>query len=541
MRIESICLLLPVLCLHGAAEGDIGPEGGPISMVAGRKQLFLDDVAVQEITGLVRTMHQPEKRGAVLKPDLPTDGNLVQIRSAPMWVPDEQVYKLVYLAYAMDERCPVNPALAVSKDGVHWEKPIVGEVEVFGSKENNWLNMGDGLRWPENAFDAQVYDPDDPNPNRRYKGLLGAIGRIPVVSADCIHWTKLDVPPIPSSDEATLTYDREHGRFLAAVKTGNEFGRAFNISISEDFEHWTAPRFLFGADAEDQPIAVEIIRRRIADPGIAMPFFVDPDPATGWKPPADEKHFPTWRAECYNIGVFPYEGLYIGLPMMYFPTGTELPARTNTDGFDLIRLAVSRDLETWTHVDRRQAFIGPSRIDDGKVGVFDRTQLCVTNRPVEHGDELWFYYVGFKWRHPIYEFNQDGSPRDPATLSPEDRADFEEGRGAVCLAVLRRDGFVSLDADAEGGALLTRPLQWAGSHLFLNLDAPDGEARVEILDGAGQPVPGFSEAEAEPVTGDRIRAEVTWRSEAGLDALAGTVVQLRVHLANGRLYAFWTE
>jgi len=533
--------LLPTLaaCVVLWAPSILAAEG--LEMVPGRKHLFLDDLVVQETAGLSRTMHRPEKRGAVLRPDVPSDGTLIQVRAAPMWVPEEAVYKLVYLAYADANRGVVGPAYAVSKDGLHWEKPTIGEVEVLGDTNNNWLPVGLGLRWPQNCLSDVIYDPADPDPARRYKGLLGALGRVPVVSPDCIHWQTLDAPPIPSSDESQLVYDRERGRYLAMLKTGNEYGRAFSIAVSEDFTHWSEPRFLFGADADDQPLAVEFIRRRIIDPGVAKPLFVDPEPSVGWTPPQDKPAQPTWRAECYNIAVFPYEGLYIGLPQMYYPTGTALPARNNTDGFHLIQLAMTRDLVHWTRLGNRQPFIGPSRVDGGLVGIFDRQQLCVTSRPVDRSDALWFYYSGLKWRAHLYELWPDGSPRDPATLSDAERADRDDGWGAVCLAVLRKDGFISLDANENGGYVLTEPLQLAGAGLLVNLDAPDGELLAEVLDAQGEALPGVSRADAVPVRGDAARLPVAWQSGAGLTALAGQTVRFRFHLRQARLYAFWTE
>ena len=90
--------------------------------------------------------------------------------------------------------------------------------------------------------------------------------------------------------------------------------------------------------------------------------------------------------------------------------------------------------------------------------------MFATN-PVEHGDELWFYYSALKWRDNPYRFNSDRTRRDPQTLSPSERADQAEGGGAVCLAVLRRDGFVSLDAGEQPGTVTTRPFRCAGTKL----------------------------------------------------------------------------
>jgi hypothetical protein len=492
------------------------------------------------MAGLTRTMHRPQKRGAALKPDLPSDGSLIQIRSGPMWVPEDGEYKLLYLAYARDPKNVVGIALATSKDGIHWEKPVLGEMEVHGSTKNNWIAMAPDLTWPNNAIEGVVYDPNDLNPDRRFKALQGAVNLRPVVSRDCIHWTRLGTAEIVSGDESHLAHDRERGRFLAIVKTGNEYGRAFSISMSSDFEHWTPNRFLFGADAEDQRMAPEVIRRRIANPNMLGPLFVEPDPASGWKPPAGETHQPVWRAEVYNIGVFPYEGVYIGLPSLYYPTGTGLPERNNTDGFHVIQLVMSRDLQHWTRLGDRQAFIETSGIERGRVGVFDRTQILAANGPIVRDEELWFYYSGLKWRDAIYELNRDGTPRDPATLTTEERADWEDGWGAVCLAVLRRDGFISLDATGTG-YLLTNPVKLAGERLILNLSAPKGQAAVEILNTDDSPIPGFSRADAVPVTGDGVRLPVSWTNGASIAGLSDKMARLRIHLTSAHLYAFYVE
>ncbi len=65
----------------------------PISVPAGQRQLFLDDHGIAKLDNLKRTMHQPVKRGAVLKPDRPWE-TVLQIRSAPAWDESKQVFKL---------------------------------------------------------------------------------------------------------------------------------------------------------------------------------------------------------------------------------------------------------------------------------------------------------------------------------------------------------------------------------------------------------------------------------------------------------------
>src|SRR2546421_3412499 len=66
------------------------------------------------------------------------------------------------------------------------------------------------------------------------------------------------------------------------------------------------------------------------------------------------------------------------------------------------------------------------------------------------------------------------------------------------LAVLRRDGFASMDAGETQGALTTRPVTFRGKYLFVNIDDPQGELRVEVLDRDCRAI--------RPFTSDNLRA-----------------------------------
>ncbi len=533
----------------GLTTSNVKASAETVEIPLGRRQLFLDDYVIERIDGLRSTMHSPQKHGAVIRPDIPSDGNRIQTYgTSPMWVPEAGVYKMVYMAFPMSEitdNQEIGPALAISKDGIHWEKPDLGQgVVVRGSTKNNRIPLDSKRTWTNkpdvgNALWNVIYDPTDSDPNKRFKALLGIIGRTPAVSPDCIHWTELPVPTIPSSDTSSLAYDAERHRYLGFVKGKNKFGRAAMISISEDFEHWSEPRLCFGADEMDQKLAVETIRSRVYNQSLQLPLFIDPDPALGFSPP--DSYIPTWRNECYAFTSFSYEGVYIGLPMMYYPTGQSLPDRKNTDGFDHIQLVMSRDLVDWKRLGDRGAFIGPSPIDQGLVGVYDRSELTAPGAPVLVDDELRFYYTGFKSRIPPYSLKADGTPRDPATLTKEEQADLADGWSAICLAVLRRDGFVSLDAGSSPGVLLTRPLKLTGEKLWLNLDAKSGSARVEIVTMDGAPIAGFGGEGAAVVKSDAVRMQVTFPSGRTLDKLGDKVARLRIQLQDASLYAFWNE
>jgi hypothetical protein len=544
--------MLAVALVAALSGSDAGRAEEAVRLEPGRRQLFVDDQVVARASGLGRTFHTPVKRGAVLKADRPSDGKYIAAVSAPMWIPDEKLYKLVYETRhrGQDPAQTGNSgdagfnhyALATSRDGLRWEKPALGLVEFEGSRANNLFPTPNDKRlW------HVVYDPDDPDAERRYKGLVfDRGGHRPVVSRDGLRWTiEPGAPLLASGDAGTLTYDRDRRRFLALMKFSGPTGRSYNVYVSEDFRRWSGPDFLFAADATDQKMAIEVIRRRLANPALAKPLFVSPDPALGWRspaPPAHARAVDVWRAEIYNMGVFPYEGVYFGWFQLFYPTGVRLPEWRNTDGFNLIQIAMSRDLKGWLRLGERQTFIGPSGLDQGLVGNYDRLQLGVTSRPVVHDDELRFYYGGMKCRVTPYERYTDGTPRDPSTLSASEKADWlDDTWSAVHLAVLRRDGFVSWEAGDAAGLLVTKSFKAAGRELFLNLDAPEGVASVGVLDEAGRAIPGFAPREAHAVKGDRTRTPVSWASGASWSALSGRTVQLEIRLRRAHLYAFWVE
>ena len=104
---------------------------------------------------------------------------------------------------------------------------------------------------------------------------------------------------------------------------------------------------------------------------------------------------------------------------------------------------------------------------------------------------------------------------------------------------LRTDGFVSVNAGFSGGEFTTRPLIFDGSELELNYSTSAvGSVQVEVQDGEGRPVPGFSLAESLQMFGDEIDGVFRWNAGGDLSGLAGSVVSLRFVLKDADLYAF---
>jgi len=208
--------------------------------------------------------------------------------------------------------------------------------------------------------------------------------------------------------------------------------------------------------------------------------------------------------QMYAMIVFRYESVYVGLLRVL---------HVESDVVD-IQLATSRNAKSW---DRplRTPFI-PCSPEKGTWDYGNNSPS--TDPPIRVGDELWFYYSGRGTTHG----------EAPNT-------------GAIGLATLRPDGFVSMDAAEEDGVLTTKPCLLQGARLYVSADAHGGSLRAELLDEAGGVIEPFSSHHCAPIDSDSIQAPLNWGEAGGLAALEGRPVRIRFHLTNAKLYGFWTE
>src|SRR5262245_5079840 len=94
MRIQTLAVLILFVEATSPvrAAGAPTPDAAPaFSVPAGQRQLFLDDYGIESIENLRRTLHRPEKRGAVIRS--PNPRQTIQTRTAPVWDPDAQRFK----------------------------------------------------------------------------------------------------------------------------------------------------------------------------------------------------------------------------------------------------------------------------------------------------------------------------------------------------------------------------------------------------------------------------------------------------------------
>jgi hypothetical protein len=488
------------------------------------KYLFIDDGDVERIDNLSRRLHQPRKfaDNAVVCPENRWENRALQIRTTPAWDPEDGLYKMIYWAgaEAEDTEGPYDPSsgmwgganygcYATSEDGVNWEKPSLGLQEYRAAnrgvaEENNILPSAHRLLL------APVLDAAESDSARRFKGLAHRKGNLqPVVTADGMDWQDVG-SPISSSDEAHLTLDESKGQFIATVKHPGPYGRSFHLTTSTDFSEWSDQELVFHADQVDQENGVERLQRFFDDPAYLTPVYNRPE------------HY---RTDVYNFAVFPYEGMYLATAVMHHWSGPPKPFYDNTDSRKSVELACSRDLHTWERVANRVPFLELSPVGDGSA--YDTGQIVMTNRPLVRNGELWFYYTGLRYRCLSLADTQAGEYLDA---------------GAICLARLRMDGFVSLKGGVEWGSVLTTPLRVEAAQLHVNVDAWRGRLAVEVLDADSQePLPGYTRDDCVPAMVDHIDATIQWKERDDLAELVGRQVRLRFWLWQGELYAFWMQ
>ena len=68
-----------------------------------------------------------------------------------------------------------------------------------------------------------------------------------------------------------------------------------------------------------------------------------------------------------------------------------------------------------------------------------------------------------------------------------------------------------------------------------------GIIRVEILDEAGKPIPGYAVGDCQKIIGNEIKRTVIWKDHDNLRDLIGKTVRLRFRITDADLYSLRFE
>jgi len=159
----------------------------------------------------------------------------------------------------------------------------------------------------------------------------------------------------------------------------------------------------------------------------------------------------------------------------------------------------------------------------GPPGAFDSEQLYPSSSDlITLNGKHWIYYTGGQIKHEMPPLADSDEPHSYA----------------IGLAEIREDGFFHLKMTGMG-LLETKSFIWEGDWLEINCDSTKGQLWVEVLDGQGQPIPGFTAAEADVNACNGAHHVVSWRGSENAGALKRQEVRLRfLYAGEVDLYAF---
>lgn len=488
--------------------------------IGSRRELFVDDALIESLSGGVRLeLHHPEPREIVLTHDAPWEGSGSGYHSV---FRDGDRYRLYYKAWHLEVgdgkvntgAHPLFCCYAESDDGIHWVKPELGLVDFRGSKANNIVlapeTFGEVKSDPGHPA---VFRDDHPScpPEARYKAIIRSAkphGLLLFQSADGLRWTLAHPGPVITEgafDSQNLAfYDPNIGAYRA-------YWRIFTAGRT-DGENW-------------KPEGQRAIRTAVSEDLIT------------WKPWQDVVYSDSPAEELYTNGVKPYSRaphLLLGFPTRYLDRGWSESMRA---------LPESAHREERARATQRYGTaLTDALFMAGRDGVTFKRWNEAFLRPGIEREGTWHYGQQYlAWGVVETRSALEGAPDELSFYATENYWTGDSSQ--LRRYVLRLDGFVSANAPATGGGLLTKPIRFKGGRLMLNFSTSvAGGVRVEIQDAAtGEAFPGFALGDCPPVFGDAIDRPVFWKGGGDVSSLAGKAVRLRFEMKDADLYAYRFE
>jgi hypothetical protein len=467
------------------------------------KQLFIDDLLIAQKQNVALTMNPPIKTA---------EQNVVADRPWEQFyaggfntvIDDGGHYKMWYESRAFRGEVRYDHlekyiCYATSTDGIHWEKPKLGLVEFDGSARNNIIKAG--------VVGTVFIDPNKAGGERfKFAGRTDGRGLWVWTSPDGLHWKTLVDHPVLSKGafdtQNQVFWDDLRKKYVAYVRRGNDARPGDPNAGDPVFKNGklvTLPQQM-----PDPNNLRKVGRSESAELGAGWP-----EPEITFSYDANDPP----GSDHYNPCVIKYP--YAARAYFMFPSAMSQYPENPADGPLDIQMATSRDGITWNRLDRRPYVrLGLKGADDGG-------SIYMTVGMIRKGAEIWMYYSGFPFTHGGFNL------------------DTTRNAGVVRRLVQRLDGFVSADAAWSGGELTTVPLKYGGHRLVLNLDTSAlGSTRVELRDGKGQVIPGFSASDCDAIIANSVEQTVTWKGKATLPSLADGTIQLRFVMRSTKLYAF---
>ncbi len=446
--------------------------------IGSRLELFVDRFLIERMEGTALALHAPVEAESVIAFDRPWEGKYVGYVTI---IQDGDLFRMYYRgmpeAGTDDSDEPVT-CYAESKDGVIWTRPNLSLFEVHGTTENNVI-LADMPPFSHNFAPFLDTRPGVPA-DERFKAVAGLqrSGLYAFASGDGVHWRRMQDEPVITEghlDSQNLAFwsDAEQC-YCCYLRLWAEGVRTIGRATSTDFRTWTSPEFMRFGDTPMEHLYTNQTHAYYRAPHIYI--------ATAARFMPKRRVVSVERFEALG-GDADYSGDCSDTVLLSSRGGLDYE-RTFMEGF----VRPGMGLSNWT-----------SRTNYPACGI------------VPTGDGEMSMYIQRHYGQPSHRLQR---------------------------LTLRTDGFVSVNAPYAGGEMFTKPLRFSGKRLAINFaTSAAGSVWVEIQDGKGTPIDGFTLDDADEIIGDEIERTVTWQGTRDLSALAGRTVRLRFVMKDADLYS----
>lgn len=475
--------------------------------------LFIDDRDIESAENITLTMNPPAKRGPCLFIEREWEMRGARGLCVVEWHGEYRFYYQV--TFEDDAKCL---ALAVSHDGIEWERPNLGIVEFNGSTKNNLVSI-EGSRQNEGCV---FVDPSAPS-DQRFK-LIGHSqfegGMYVMTSPDGLSFKRHpgNLFRFILDNHNTSFYDERIGMYVIYSRGWDRSRPIEPIPGSRTVIRIETNDLFHPLPYEDAPDRwplskkweglghVDMRRVNKELPTVIAPDELDPR-----------------EADIYQLaGVQYLSDVYLAFPSLYFHHPWA-PEGFINDGYLDLQFASSRDGIRW-----KRDFRGPYVRLDLPDGPCTKMMHMLVGM-VPSGYRISQYYVGGRHSHGEGRIAPDTKVERPVECGAPIAHRIEQ----------RMDGFVSADSTYTGGKLVTKEFVVGESGLALNIDtSASGTARAALLANDGSTIPGYGIEDSDRIQGNDTRYPLTWNSgRSRALELPGMRVKLLIESRAAKLYS----
>jgi hypothetical protein len=388
-----------------------------------------------------RFVIQPKRHSAnpLIEREHPWEGSGPHMGGSVIRDPDTGRFTMWYTVWnkhAYENHLPFsyNVCYAESEDGITWRKPALNVFDHEGSAENNCIRLG-----TDKTQNIDVcLNPDSEVYPGKFLAIHNQKGGVFVSHSDDGRiFTRLSEEaaiPYHSDTHNNFVFDEVRDRWLLFCRPRAYAGyhkRRVALQTSRDLVHWTHERTIL------IPTETEI-------------------------------------PEYYGMTVFRRGDLFFGVVQIY--------DRTNGDLFG--ELAWSGDGLHWDLLPSHPPFLQLGPPDSWDAGM-----VLVAETPVDVGDEMLFYYGGFRLNHNVKV----------------------ENVASIGLMTAERDRLVGVrQSTDEPGFIMTRPFSPRGEHLTVNAKVR-GRLSAELRTDGNETIRGWSLDDCDPLVDTGFSEGITWR------------------------------